>query len=286
MNTLAFALSFAIGAARAFAQDAPVDPAPGVEAQVPDDVAPVPEAPPTSSDEPIGAIPEPPAPPAGTMSSPSPEALALLDDTVYFEPDGGRRLNAWLAFNSDRNEIGRTVGGALIITLGALVVGAGVASLFAEDELLRDAFAISFGVLGFMSIGLGVGLIALTTPPEERFLRWRESAGDERVSDFELGRFEGEFLAEVETAKFNRTLSGVLGFAVAGAGAATAASASFFFVDDDEDAGLISLTVGLTFAIIGSVLGGLSFAIRSPIENDWERYRLGLAPTEQASPVF
>jgi hypothetical protein len=273
-------LAFAI--APALAQDAVEPTGDAIE-------TPPAETPPEPA--PDGAIPEPPpsetipAPPLA-QTGPSAEAIELMDEATYFEPDPRQRLHAWLAFNSDRMELSRTISGALVIGLGGLVVGAGIASLFAEDIVLRDAFAISFGVLGFMSIGLGVGLIALSTPPEDRFVRWRERWQSGPVSDFELGRFEGEFYADVETAKFNRYLSGALGFAIAGAGALTAASASFFFVEDDENAGLIALTGGLTFTIIGSVLGALAFAIESPIEHDWERYSVGLAPREDASPLF
>lgn len=284
MQYLAF---LAVAIAPALAQDAAESDA--IETQ--QQTEPETEAEPTAEAAPASEpIPEPPAdaipvPPVG-QTAPSAEAISLLDDTTYFEPDPRRRLHAWLAFNSDRMELSRTVAGALIIGLGGLVVGAGIASLFAEDVVLRDAFAISFGVLGFMSIGLGVGIIALSTPPEDRFERWRERWRSGPVDDFELGRFEGEFYADVETAKFNRYVSGVLGFAIAGAGALTAASASFFFVEDDENAGLIAITGGLTFAIIGSILGALAFAIESPIERDWERYRVGLAPNEDASPMF
>jgi hypothetical protein len=286
MQYLAF---FAVAIAPAFAQDGAESGAIETPEQSQPQNQPVIEVPAEATPEPE-PIPEPPPgaiplPPAGE-TAPSAEAIALLDDSTYFEPDPRRRLHAWLAFNSDRMELSRTIAGALIIGLGGLVVGAGIASLFAEDVVLRDAFAISFGVLGFMSIGLGVGIVALSTPPEDRFERWRERWRSGPVDDFELGRFEGEFYADVETAKFNRYVSGALGFAVAGAGLLTAASSSFFFVEDDEDAGLIAITGGLTFTIIGSILGALAFAIESPIERDWERYRVGLAPNEDASPMF
>ena len=122
-------------------------------------------------------------------------------------------------------------------------------------------------------------LFTMTTPPEDRWTRWRKVRA-QGVSPEDVAGFTGELRADVELARFQRLTSAVIGFSMAGGGIAAGVLS---LASDDEDARIIGLSLGIGLTVIGLATGFLSLAIRSPIEDDWSEMRRGNVPIEEAA---
>lgn len=235
--------------------------------------------PPPPGDGDTGAIPPPPP----DQPPPPPAAPGIApDEDTYFEPDPTRRLDGWLRLNSERAHTGRIAIGVLSLITGAASLGGAVWAFTQDDDDLRASIGGLFVMLGIFEGALGVAMLHLTFPQEDRYERWSE-ARDRGPTSEDVAGFAGEFRSEMEVQRFSRLLGSVVGFSMAGGG--LAAILLSMTVDSDDVGRLITVTYGSGFLAVGALVGVLSLAIKSPIELDWERYERGLAPRPDASPI-
>lgn len=256
--------------------------------------APEPAAPP--SPEPPGAAglsdpsstpDEVPPPPAddGTVPPP-PTEIEIVDGDFYLEPDPVLRLDGWLRVNDERNATARVAAGILGLVVGAAAVSGAVWAFGLDDPALRATLGSVFVLDAVFVAGLGVAMLNVTTPQEDRYRRWRE-ARERGATAVDVAGFAGEFYAEAEAQRFARILAAISGLSMAAGGAATLAlGAAMDFGDgpDADEGRLITLTLGGAFLVTGGLLGLIGLLVKSPIERDWERYQQGLAPLENRRP--
>jgi len=223
----------------------------------------------------------PPPPAAGQEIAPPPPPMmpTPTDDAAAVDV---ARLDAWLGSFDGTARTLRYISAPLSILSGAALVGLGI-WFITDDDLRVGSREATVGLgagmiaLGGMSVGIGIYNFAAPTYPEEAYARF-VLARDAGLSQRELGRFEGEFLAMAEVSRTTRYLSIVAGFSLAlGGGVAIAMSAT----EDSEEPRFIGLVTGTVLAISGVLVGGLSF-IPTPYERAWEKYEAGLGPDGEA----
>lgn len=240
----------------------------------------------TELSDPAGSVPPPPAPGEAVPAPPQAE-LEVVDGDFYVEPDPVLRLEGWLLANERRNAIARIAAGILGLVVGAASISGAVWAFTLDDPALRGTLGSLFVLEGVFTAGLGVAMLNVTTPQEDRYQRWR-LAVDRGATAVDVAGFAGEFYAEAETQRFARLLAAVSGFAMAAGGAATVtlgAAMDFGSTPEGEEGRLIALTLGGTFLVTGLLVGLVGLLVKAPIEQDWERYQQGLAPLERGGRV-
>lgn len=249
------------------------------------------EAAPTGSDPAptSDGLAVPPAPAAGDETVPPPPPMVSTREAFAAEVDVVR-LDAWLASFDGMSRTLRYIAAPLSVVAGGLLAGLGVWYI-ADDSLVIGSREATVGLgagmvgLGVMSTAIGIYNFVVSTYPEQTYERFQLARG-EGLSVRDLGRFEGELRAMAELSRTQRMLSIVAGFSMAvGGGVAAGLSATV----DREDPRTIGIITGSTLAIVGVLLGALSF-IPSPYEQAWEKYDEGLgpddrAPTAQVTPL-
>ena len=240
----------------------------------------------TGLSDPAGVVPPPPTPETAVPAPPVGE-LEVVDGDFYVEPDPVLRLEGWLLANERRNAIARIAGGILGLVVGAASISGAVWAFTLDDPALRGTLGALFVLEGVFTAGLGVALLNLTTPQEDRYDRWRLTV-ERGATAVDVAGFAGEFYAEAETQRFARLLASVSGFAMAAGGAATVAlgaAMDFGSTPEGEEGQLIALTLGGAFLVTGALVGLVGLFVKSPIEQDWERYQRGLAPLQRGERV-
>ncbi|MBW2461342.1 MAG: hypothetical protein JRH11_06820 [Deltaproteobacteria bacterium] len=235
------------------------------------------------------ALAIPPAPAAGDETMPPPPPMVTTQEASAAEVDVVR-LDAWLASFDGMSRTLRYIAAPLGVVAGGLLAGLGVWYI-TDDSLVVGSREATVGLgaamigLGVMSTAMGIYNFIVSTYPEQNYERFQLARG-EGLSVRDLGRFEGELRAMAEISRTQRMLSIVAGFSMAvGGGIAVGLSATV----DRDDPRTIGMITGSALAIMGVLLGALSF-IPTPYEQAWEKYEQGLgpddtAPTAQVTPL-
>ncbi len=231
------------------------------------------------SGEPTAA--EVPSPPEVPLPPPPQAAGAPSEDgETYFEPDPVLRLDGWLRLGDDRASTARVAVIVLSFVVGAAALSGAVWAYSQDDPDVRGMLGSVFVLDGVFQIGLGLAMLHLTFPQEDRWQRWsRVRARGATLVD--VAAFAGELRAEAEAQRFARMVGGATGLAMAAGGAAAIGLAAVTEMSDD--ARLVSISLGALFLAAGGAVGLVSLLVKSPVERDWERYERGFRPIDPES---
>jgi hypothetical protein len=224
--------------------------------------------------------PVPPPPPATAAVIPAPIAPSpsSIGPNLYYEPDGVRRLGGWLRLHDDRARVGRITLGVLNLVMGAVLGAATIGALGEEDDVFLYGIGLPGVLLSAMCVGVGIGVLNITTPQEDRHARWLAARARGPIGPYEIGAFEGEIFGEAEQARFGRVVGAIMGFSIAGAGAAALGMGAAMDLDSISET--VTYTIGGLYLGMGLVLGILSLLIETPVESDFDDYRRGLGPLD------
>lgn len=274
---LVFSVLSMLGAGPARAQDeavAPVPPPPATDAVPPPPATDtVPPPPPQAQTNPVGPATQP-------ITS-----AQMLDEGLRLEPNPVLRLEGWLQRNGERAETARVASAVLSLVVAAACITGAVWAYQIDDLDARTLTGALFVGLGAMNAAMGVAMLEITTPQEDRLRRWQE-ARRRGATAVDVAAFEGEFRTENELAKFQRIVGGVVGLAFAvGGGAMIALTAADRDLGDEE--ALVGYSLGGTFLLTGALVGLISLAVRTPVEQDWDNYQRGATPSDpSATGIF
>ena len=281
-RSILLALALAAVAAAMIAQTAHAQV---VEAAPPPPAPPAPPLPPAVAVDVVVTTPPldntalPALPPAPSDPATAPSlTLPGQETTSTMDPALAGRVLELLHHQSDTYGLARAIGGVASLIGAGAMLGIGLSQLGNSDGEVLVWTGISAVPL---FTALGVGLLSLTMPQEDRYERFKLALAD-GMSPLEYSSLSGELFAESNLARSQRLLGGALSIGIAGSGGLTLLAVSQLFRSTAGPLGALTDTLVYTMPITLLVTGiaGIffSYLVKSQPEKDWDTFQAGVPP--------
>jgi hypothetical protein len=228
-----------------------------------------------------------PGPAEATPAVPTPaevaaRALPNPSSVRSIEQERATRLGVAIRNLADLDKGARTWGGIGAVVLGGVSIAAGVFVAVEQNSAWGNGTgraALSGALIGSgaSSVAAAIYRWIAASPAENRLTRWNDAQHSGGLGPFELGRFEGELVAESDLAHSLRYVSAASAIGVF-AGGATLLSFSAADAFEGKSARTAGYTIGGIVSAIAAIQATLLLLIDSPAEHVWRTYTRDLSP--------